>query len=68
MNFRTIEIISDGTLVGTFVVDAQSGEPIEGVQNVQLEFDCELGLLATIEISNPKVRIHAPKPEGDFPA
>jgi len=53
---RKLKIISDGTPQGTSVVDAETGEPIDGVTDVRLEVN-RYRVTATVTISQPLIDV-----------
>ncbi|MCG8354324.1 MAG: hypothetical protein MI920_02010 [Kiloniellales bacterium] len=51
-----VRIESDGTVAGTLVTDAETGEAIEGVQKVTLSIDARTReVTTTVELRRPAV-------------
>lgn len=52
-----IRIVSDGTQIGTHVIDAESGELIDNVVGIQIQSDPWSGIQAWIQIENPIIDV-----------
>lgn len=55
---KRIKIVSNGTIEGTTVSDAETGELIEGVESVSFEADAnECSVKAILRLHNPVVEL-----------
>lgn len=57
-----IKVVSDGTINGTYVCDAATGQKLDMVSNVKIEIDASLGVpKAILEVLYPVVEVTVPK-------
>lgn len=62
-----IKIISDGTIMGTRVLNADTGDALEGVKGVTIHpmfVDGDMAVMATVTFIQPELDIIAKDPHG----
>ena len=52
-----IKIVSDGTVIGTKIVNVDTEEILENVSSISLKADASYGFLATIVVVGPELDI-----------
>lgn len=56
-----LRIESDGTPSGTSVVDAETGEPVEGVVSIQFTIDGHSPATCVVELANTQIALITPE-------
>lgn len=52
-----VKIVSDGTLGGSKVVNAETGETLDHVRRIELVLDCETGVQCILDVIRPDMEI-----------